>query len=254
MDLAYEERGSGPVAVFVHGFPLDRTMWIGQLSGLAKVRTAVALDLRGHGLSEDPNPGNYSMELFADDIAKTLDAIGADQIDLVGHSMGGYVVFAFWRKYRDRVRSLVFVNSKAEGDTDEGKKGREATADNVRANGMEAFWEGAKAKYFGPDPSAESLDRGHRMFIGVPTEVAAADALAMRDRPDSTDDLSNIDVPVLWLAGADDVLIPPDVGRGAADKIAGARFETIPGGHMAPMEHPNEANALLTEFFKAVGK
>ena len=53
MELAYEERGSGPVLVFVHGFPFDRTMWIDQLAGLAKIRTAVAVDLRGHGLSDD---------------------------------------------------------------------------------------------------------------------------------------------------------------------------------------------------------
>lgn len=254
MELAYEERGSGPVAVFVHGFPLDRTMWIGVLAGTAKVRTAVAIDLRGNGLSTDTGAKEYSMDLFADDIARTLDVIGADKIDLCGHSMGGYVALAFWRKYPERIRSLIFVNTKAGGDTEEGRKGREATAANVVANGMEAFWEGAKAKYFGSDPSQEALDRGRKMFMGVPPEVAAADALAMRDRPDSTGDLAGINVPALWLAGKDDQLIPSDVGRADAEKITGVRFELIPGGHMAPMEHPAEASAILTDFFKAVGK
>ena len=46
MELAYEERGSGPLAVFVHGFPLDGTMWTGQLAGLSKVRTVAAVHLR----------------------------------------------------------------------------------------------------------------------------------------------------------------------------------------------------------------
>jgi pimeloyl-ACP methyl ester carboxylesterase len=254
MELAYEERGSGPVAVFVHGFPLDRTMWIGQLSGLAKVRTAVALDLRGHGLSEDPNPGNYSMDLFADDIAATLDAMGAEKADLVGLSMGGYVVFAFWRRHRDRVRSLVFCDTKAEADSDEAKKAREATADKARTEGLEPIWEGLKTKMFGPNPSDDVLERVHKMFLGVPPEVAAADALAMRDRPDSTGDLAGIDVPVLWIHGDDDQLMSMDAARAAADKIADSRFVTIPGGHMAPMESPAEANAAMTEFFKTVGK
>src|SRR5688572_8008910 len=141
MELTYEERGSGPVAVFVHGFPLDGSMWTQNLAGVAKVRTAVAVNLRGHGLSEDPSPRGYSMELFADDIAKTLDVIGAEKIDLVGLSMGGYVLFAFWRKYRERVRSLVFIDTKAEADSDEAKKAREAAAENAIANGTEGLWE-----------------------------------------------------------------------------------------------------------------
>lgn len=254
MELAYEERGSGPTAVFVHGFPLDRTMWIGQLSGLAKVRTAMAVDLRGHGLSEDPNPGGYTMDLFADDIAATIDAVGMQKIDLVGLSMGGYVLFAFWRKHADRVRSLVFIDTKAEADSDEARKAREATAESVRANGMESLWEGLKPKMFGPSPPDDVLERVHKIFLGVPTEVAAADALAMRDRPDSTGDLGGIDVPVLWIHGDDDQLMPADGARATAEKIPGARFVTIPGGHLSPMESPAEANAAMTEFFKAVGK
>src|SRR5207248_10160057 len=91
MELAYEERGSGPVLLFIHGFPFDRTMWVAQLAGLAKIRTAVAVDLRGHGLSDVMSGGDFSMDLFADDVAKTLDAIGADKADIVGLSMGGYV-------------------------------------------------------------------------------------------------------------------------------------------------------------------
>src|SRR5258708_31810393 len=130
MDLAYEERGGGPVAVFVHGFPLDRTMWIGQLAGVAKQRTSLAIDLRGHGLSTDGDPKDYSMDLFADDIAKTLDTIGAGKIDLARLSMGGYVVFAFWRRHRDRVRPLILMDTKAEADSDEAQKAREGTPEN----------------------------------------------------------------------------------------------------------------------------
>jgi pimeloyl-ACP methyl ester carboxylesterase len=252
MELAYEERGSGPVAVFVHGFPLDRTMWIGQLAGLAKHRRCVAIDLRGHGLSADPNPGSYSMDLFADDIAKTLDDIGADAIDLVGLSMGGYVLFAFWRRHRDRVRSLVFCDTKAEADSEEGKKGREATAAKVREKGMETLWDGLKTKLFGADPSDDVVQRVYQMFLGTDPEVAAADSLAMRDRPDSSGDLAKIDVPVLWIQGSDDQLMPPDAAQATAEQIPGATFVTIPGGHLSPMEHPAEANAAFTEFLKSM--
>ncbi|MFN2642548.1 MAG: alpha/beta fold hydrolase [Actinomycetota bacterium] len=253
-DLAYEERGSGPVAVFVHGFPFDRTMWIGQLAGLAKHRRCIAIDLRGSGLSQDKPPREYSMDLFADDIAKTLDDIGADKIDLVGLSMGGYVLFSFFRRHHDKLRSLVLFDTKPDADTDEGKKGREATAALVREKGMEALWDGLKTKLFGANPSEEAVQKIYQMVLSTDPDVAAAQSLAMRDRVDSTGDLGNIDVPTLWIHGKDDALMPPDAAEASAGKIPGAKFVAISGGHVSPLEHPDEANAALTDFFKSLPK
>jgi 3-oxoadipate enol-lactonase len=252
MELAYEERGSGPVMVFVHGFPLDRTMWIPQLAGLAKLRTCVAVDLRGHGLSVDEQPANYSMDLFADDLARTMDAMGAETADLVGLSMGGYVLMAFWRRYPERVRSLIFVDTKAEADSEEAKAGREKTAADVMANGMAPLVDGLMPKLFGGTPSDAVKDKTREMFLNTSPAVAAADALAMRDRPDSVADLASITVPVLWLQGENDALMPPDGAKASAEKIPGATFKTIPGGgHLAPMENPEAANAAITEFLKS---
>ncbi|MGH2726969.1 MAG: alpha/beta fold hydrolase [Actinomycetota bacterium] len=251
MGLAYEERGSGPVAVFVHGFPLDRRMWIDELAALAKIRRCVAVDLRGHGLSKisDPDP-TFSMELFADDVVKTLDEIGADQADVVGLSMGGYVAFALWRRHPARVRSLVLCDTKSEADSDEAKAGREKTAAMVREQGMEALWEGLGAKLLASNPTEQSVARLRELFLAQNPAVIAADALAMRDRVDSTPDLAGITVPVLWVHGEEDQLMPVDGARATAEKIPGARFAAIPrGGHMAPMENPEATNEALLEFF-----
>ncbi len=253
MELAYEDRGGGPVLTLIHGFPLDRTMWNGQLSGLSGLRKIVAIDLRGHGLSKDGGPRDYSMDLFADDIAKTLDEIGADKIDLCGLSMGGYVALAFLRRHRNRVRSLILCDTKAEADSDEAKAAREATAKSVRENGLEPLWEVLRGKMFGPKPSDDVLDRTRRMFLGVPPEVAAADALAMRARPDFTADLDGIDVPVLWIHGEDDLIMPADQAEITAKRIPGARFVKIPGGHLSPMESPDEANTHIAEFLGSIG-
>jgi pimeloyl-ACP methyl ester carboxylesterase len=252
MQLAYEERGSGPVTVFVHGFPLDRRMWIGQLAGLAKIRRCVAIDLRGNGLStiseEEPV---FSMDLFADDLAATMDELDADTADIVGLSMGGYVAFAFWRRYRERVRSLILCDTKAEADSDEGKAGREKTAHTAREQGMEHVWEGLGPKLLAANPKPQDVERLREIFLAQPPAVIAADALAMRDRPDSTPDLSGIDVPVLWIHGEEDQLMPIDGGRATAAKIPGAIFAEIPnGGHMAPMENPGAANEALAAFLK----
>jgi pimeloyl-ACP methyl ester carboxylesterase len=69
---------------------------------------------------------------------------------------------------------------------------------------------------------------------------------------DSTPDLAGIDVPVLWLHGDQDVLMPLDGARTTAEKIPGARFATIPGGaHMACFENPEATNAAIAEFLKS---
>lgn len=253
MELAYEERGSGPVLLFVHGFPFDRTMWIPQLAGLAKIRTCVAVDLRGHGLSNAEPPTDYSIDLYADDVAKTLDAMGTDKADLCGLSMGGYVLFSFWRRHRDRVRSLILIDTKAEADGEEAKAGREKTAELVAAQGMEPLYETLAPKLVGSEPSHEVQDKLKQMILSTAPEVAAADALAMRDRADSVADLPGIDVPVLWIHGDADALMPIDGARATAEKIPGARFVSIQGGgHVAPMEHPAAANTAMTEFLKSV--
>jgi 3-oxoadipate enol-lactonase len=253
MELAFEERGSGPVLLFVHGFPFDRTMWVQQLAGLAKIRTAVAVDLRGHGLSTDEQPSDYSMDLFADDIAKTLHAMQVDQADFCGLSMGGYVLFSIWRRHPNRVRSLIFADTKAEADSEEAKAGRVKTAEMVAAQGMEPLWESLGPKLTGSSPSEEVKDRLHRMFSNTAPEVAAADALAMRDRPDSVADLATITVPVLWIHGEEDALFPLDGARASAEKTPGAHFTSIPkGGHVSPMENPEAANDAIADFLKSL--
>lgn len=250
MQLAYEERGSGPALVFIHGFPLDRRMWIGQLSGLAKKRRCVALDLRGHGLSTiDETEPQFSMDLFADDVAATLDEIGADQADICGLSMGGYVAFAFWRRHQNRVRSLILCDTKAEADSDEAKAGREKTAQLVREQGMQPLVETLAPKLLGATPTPENHERLREMFLALPPAVAAADALAMRDRPDSTGDLAGISVPTLVVHGDADQLMPADGAKAMADKIPGATFAAIAGGgHMSPMEFPKETNDAIAAF------
>ena len=251
MELAYEERGSGPVLLFVHGFPFDRTMWIAQLAGLAKIRSAVAVDLRGHGLSDVMTGGDFSMDLFADDVAKTLDAIGAEKADIAGLSMGGYVLFSFWRRHPERVRSLIFIDTKAEADSDEAKAGREKTAETAASQGMQPIYETLASKVVGSSPSVEVQDKLKEMMLGTAPEVAAADALAMRDRADSTADLPNITVPVLWLHGEEDALMPIEGARESAAKIPGASLVSIPkGGHVSPMENPEAVNSAIANFLK----
>lgn len=253
MVLTYEERGGGPALILIHGFPLNSSMWIEQLKGLAKVRTVIAVNLRGHGYTEVDNTDGFSMDLFADDVAATIDDLGLEQVDLCGLSMGGYVAMAFWRRHAGKVRSLIFADTKPEADTDEGKAGREKTAAAVREQGTQPLLEGLLPKMFGPAPSDEIVAATRRMFEATPPEVAAADLLAMRDRPDSVADLSGITVPCLWLHGEGDQLMPLDAVKAHAASMKDCTFVAVPdAGHMSPMENPGVVNAAMTEFLNKV--
>ena len=74
--LYYREAGEGRLALFIHGFPLDHSMWLDQLAGLAHVRRCVAVDLRGFGRSDPVVEPTLSMEMLADDVAELIEALG----------------------------------------------------------------------------------------------------------------------------------------------------------------------------------
>ena len=126
VELAVEVRGEGVPVLFVHGFPFDRSMWRHQVAALTKWKR-VAVDLRGAGGSAAPGDG-YSMARYADDLVGVLDALGLRQVVVCGLSMGGYIAFELLRRYADRLRAVILMDTKAEADTAAQKKGRDQLA------------------------------------------------------------------------------------------------------------------------------
>lgn len=121
--LAYSDTGSGLPIVFLHAFPLNRTMWAGQESTLSSHHRVITVDLRGHGESDAPL-WHYTLDQAADDVRALLDHLSIRQALFVGLSMGGYILFAFYRRYADRVKGMVLADTRAQADQPEGKAGR----------------------------------------------------------------------------------------------------------------------------------
>src|SRR5579885_3045320 len=96
--LAWTDEGQGLPVVLLHAFPMNRRMWEPQVRALRARHRVIAVDLRGHGGSDAPL-WRYSMDEFADDVAGLLDHLGIERAVLVGLSMGGYILFAFWRRH-----------------------------------------------------------------------------------------------------------------------------------------------------------
>ncbi len=248
VSLAVETRGSGPAVLFIHGYPLDRTIWQHQVAHLEGFRR-IAPDLRGMGRSDAPDLG-YSMATYADDLAGLLEVLDEESVVLCGLSMGGYVAFEFLRRHPDRVRGLILMDTKAEADTPEGRKARDAQLAMVREQGTGALAEQMLPKLLAPAAPPAVVAQVDAMVRATPVAGVAGALGAMRDRADSGVLLPELGrIPVLVVSGAADALIPLAQAKALADAIPGAHLEVVAGaGHLPPLEQPEATTAALLRF------
>jgi pimeloyl-ACP methyl ester carboxylesterase len=108
--IAYREQGRGPVALFVHGVLLNGHLWRHQLAKLSDLRRCIAVDLLAHGDTAIAPDQNVSVTANATMLAQFLDALGIDQVDLVGNDSGGGIAQIFAALYPQHVRSLTLTN------------------------------------------------------------------------------------------------------------------------------------------------
>jgi len=252
IELAYVERGSGPVLLLVHGFPLDHSMWAGQIDALAARYRVIAPDLRGFGQSEGQDE-KTTMQHFATDLAGLLDGLEIrESVTLCALSMGGYIALQFWMHYRDRLSRLILCDTRAASDTPEGAQGRLALAETVLTEGSLPVADSMLPKLFAPQSLVSGADyieaTKQVMASTLPTTVAAS-LRGMAERPDMTDELPNIELPALLLCGEHDVITPAAEMRDVAAAMPDSMFHVIYGaGHMSPLERPERVNRLLLEF------
>ena len=248
--LAVQVRGDGAPLLFVHGFPLDQSMWTHQLADFSAWRR-IAPDLRGAGASEAPAE-EYSMARYAADLVRVLDAVGAERAVCCALSMGGYILFELMRRHPERIRALILCDTKAEADTAQGKQGRDELAALAEREGVGPVAERLLPKLLGRTTQARDralVETVRAMVLRSPVTGVAGALRAMRDRPDSTTLLEEIRVPTLVVGGAEDELTPPAVVAPMARRIRGARYVEVPSaGHLCPLERPDVVNEVLREF------
>ncbi len=109
--LYADDGGSGGLpVVFVHSLAGNTSHWSAQLEHLRNARRAVALELRGHGNSEPPKDGDYSIESMAEDIENVVDYLEIHRFVLVGHSSGGTVTIAYAGAHAKKVAGLLLAD------------------------------------------------------------------------------------------------------------------------------------------------
>lgn len=152
--LAWEEVGQGTPVVLLHAFPLNRSMWASQREALSSRYRVLTPDFRGHGESGGPEEDS-TMDRLADDMRSLLDALGLSRVVLGGLSMGGYVSFAFYRRYPARVAALILADTRASPDTEEGRRSREDLAGVAEKEGSAAVAERLLPKLLGASTHAK---------------------------------------------------------------------------------------------------
>src|SRR5262249_28539127 len=111
--IAYAEQGAGPVALFVHGVLLNKHLWRHQLAHLSDARRSIAVDLLAHGDTDVGADQDLSVTANARMLAEFVDALGVDQVDLVGNDSGGGIAQIFAASHPRRVRSLTLTDCDA---------------------------------------------------------------------------------------------------------------------------------------------
>ena len=140
--------GSGSPLVLLHPFPVHHEFWLPAAQALTTRYQLILPDLRGHGES-NAGEGPATMEKHASDIARILDHAEIGRVPFAGVSIGGYVLFEFWRRYRGRVAALALINTKAPADSPEAKAARLQAAADVVERGTEPFFESMVPKLIG---------------------------------------------------------------------------------------------------------
>jgi len=232
--------------------------------GLAKAAAATgqlgegvavaAPDFRGRGASRLPAEPVHGMSLLAKDVLAGIPP--EDPLVVMGLSMGGYVALELLARLgpelRPRLRGVVLCDSRANADDEAGKAKRAATAGAIEKDGMEPLLSAMLPQFLSPSSRGGALEQLIRtMFLATPPATAAADQRGMAERPDRFDVLGTLAVPFLAAVGEDDPLTPPSASEAMVEAAGSSPYVellTLPGAHMAPLEHPEEFLPKLRAF------
>ncbi len=254
-EISYEIRGEGPPVVLLHPFPCHHEFWNPVAAALESRYRLVLPDLRGHGdseIGEEP----ALMRTHAGDIGRVLDAAGIGRAAFIGCSIGGYILFEFWRRYRERVNSLVLCDTRPQADTAEARANRLRAAATVSEQGTEQYLDTMIPKLMGRTTLSTRPDlvAGARtMMRKMSAENISLVLRGMAERPDSVADLKNINVPTLIAIGEEDVLSTVADGELMRQNIAVSQLKIIPkAGHYAPWEQPEAVRTVLRQFLDGV--
>jgi 3-oxoadipate enol-lactonase len=250
-EIAYEVLGEGTPVLLLHAFPAHHGLWLPAAQALINRYRVILPDLRGHGDS-GVGDGPATVEKHTADLVRVLDDVQVGRAVIAGVSIGGYVFFEFWRRYRGRVAAVILCNTKAQADTPEARAGRLKSADEVVERGTEPFVESMVPRLLGKttlNSRPDLVDGARRMMMRMSPAGISAVQRGMAERPDSVATLKTINVPALVIAGEEDTLSTPADAELMRGNLAGSQLKVIPrAGHYAVWEQHEAVGSAVRQF------
>jgi pimeloyl-ACP methyl ester carboxylesterase len=252
--IYFETAGNGFPVVLLHPFPVHHGFWNAIAPTLSSQYRLVLPDLRAHGSSE-AGTGTASMRKHARDLLHLLDALKIQKAIFVGVSIGGYILFEFWRQFRERVAALALANTRAEADTEQGRANRLKSIADARVHGTSSFFDAQINNLIGATTRTNRPDlvTGGRAMMTMNVDRLAATQQGLAERPDSVATLRTINVKTLIVAGEEDTMTPVAHAQLINAQIPGSKLAVIPrAGHYAAWEQPEEFLRVLKPFLENV--
>lgn len=254
-EIFYEVRGEGAPLILLHPFPLNHQFWQGCVPLLEHRYRLIIPDLRGHGDSS-PGEGPATMEKHARDLLQLCNQEGIGKAVFAGVSIGGYILFEFWRQARERVSALVLANTHANPDTPDEFANRQKSIEAVQQRGPAQFSDELVPRLLGRTTleTRQDVVAGVRQMMGrMSVQGIVANLQGIMLRPDSIPTAKTINVPTLIIIGEEDERTARTKVELMKQNIPNSRLEVVPkAGHYAAFEQPEHTGKLLRSFVDGI--
>lgn len=263
-EVAYRMAGEGETILLIHGMAGSSDTWRHVMPQLARHYRVIAPDLPGHGRSDKPGAGDYSLGAYANGLRDLLTALDVERATIVGQSLGGGVAMQLAYQHPEQCERLVLVSS--------GGLGREVSlmlrllaapgaelvlkvavpsfvrdggdavrrwlgSQGIRANRIDEMWRAYAS--LGDAETRQAFLRTLRSVIDIGGQSVSA-----HDRLYLADAMATL---VIW--GDADPIIPVSHAEAAHQTMPGSRVEILPGvGHFPQVEAPERLTELLLDF------
>jgi pimeloyl-ACP methyl ester carboxylesterase len=207
--VSYAKYGSGKTVVLLHGFGEDSIIWKNAVTALQSNYQVITIDIAGTGASSFLEKENVGMEDYAELVSTVINYEGIDNICLLGHSMGGYIALAFAEKYSEKLWGFGLVHSTTFADTPEKIEARKKSIDFIFENGTEAFLKATTPNlFYNQEFRKDDITAIINQNKNTAPKVLIQYYNAMIKRPERTQILKSLQIPVLFIVGKNDKAVP----------------------------------------------
>jgi pimeloyl-ACP methyl ester carboxylesterase len=250
--LHYKISGTGKYLMLIHGFGEDWRVWEHQIELISKYYTLILPDIFGSGDSEMLEGENISIDDYAKGLKEIISAEHIDQFSIFGHSMGGYIALAYLAQFPEDVSSIGLIHSTAYPDDEIKIEQRNKSIQFIHEFGSLPFLKTSIPHLFSTIKGNKSMiDSFLKMGINISKNTLIQYYNAIKNRPNRTDLLKNVTIPVLLIAGKNDKLISykDNLRQCALPSISEIKLLTNTA-HIGFYENPMLSNNIILLFLQ----